>query len=315
LTKKSRVVVGLDCGETATIIKIANFDRQIVSEYSVESIWHHTLPEDEFTGNVNRAILSACKENGVGFERIAAIVLVVPGILRNREETALVNALEKQWKRRKYKPKFVNVVTQSLLALEIFFPRQPAVYVSVDSTAYVVARTSKGEFIYAGGWGSALPDPGSSNAIRYSILEYISQVYDNRSATSPYIKKICEEFSVDTPKRFYRSLYNNTIDKQQLVAKLLRAAEERDIVANAILLSAAQGIVELIRHVVSPLPLNKRIPLILTGQLIEREKVYTSMVKRKLAATLPQLELSTTPHNIAESATHYALAIIEKNTA
>jgi N-acetylglucosamine kinase-like BadF-type ATPase len=313
LSKKNGVVVGMDCGETATEIKLANFDRQIISEYSVESIWHHTLPEDEFTGKVNRAILDACKENGVGFERIAAILLVVPGILRNGEETALVNALENQWKRRKYKPKLVHVIPQCLLALEIFFPRQPAVYVSVDSAAYVVARTSNGEFISAGGWGSALPDPGSSNAISYSILDYISQVYDKRSAMSPYIKRICEEFAIDTPKRFYKSLYSNSIDKAQLVATLWRAAEERDIVANAILVSAAQGIVELIRHVASPLPLNKRVPLILTGQLIEREKVYTSMVKRKLAATLPQLELSSKRHNIAEGAARYALDIIEKN--
>ncbi len=310
---KKRVLIGMECAESATIIRIANFEHLTLSENIHDAVWQYNVEDKRFLTDVNRIITSDCKDNGLGFDQIAAIVIAVPGMLRFEGESRIVKGLEELWKRRKHKPKVVHVMNPGILALEILYPDQPAVFVSCDTNAYVVARDKKGEFISAGGWGERIRDPGSTNAIGNNIIQYISRVYDRRAVTSPFIQSTCELFSIDTPVKFYQASYDNSIDLNKLVAAAFKAVEERDIVATSILDSAAQDIVDLIRHVTTQLPLNQRIPLMLTGRLFEEEKMYATMVRRKLTATLPQITMSSHRFSAPDSAVQYAIDYMRKH--
>lgn len=313
--RKRRIVVGMDCGESATITQMANLDRLKLAEHTGDSFWDSALYSDDkrVAGEMSRIILSMCKDNGIGFDQIVSIVLVFPGNRRANPQSTIVQNLRDQWKRRKYTPKILHAMNASLLAVETFYPVKPAVFVSCDTNAYVFARDIKDEYIFAGGWGGMVPDPGSALALAQSVLKYITQVYDKRSINSPFFKEITEKHSIDSPALFHRAIYNNTLDLKKLVDFTFRAADNKDIVATAMLDSSAHNLVDLIRHVVTRLPVSKRIPLLLTGRLLEEEELYRSIVRRKINATLPHITVSPQRFNASECAVQYAIDLVREH--
>lgn len=306
---KNNVVMGIDCGETATHIRIANAEGSVIAERKSDAIWEQHIDETALAAEINRLVMDSCEESGCGFDRVASIVVVIPGINRTADENPVVKGLMSKWKRRKKKPDFISVITAPILALETFYPRQPAVFASADDSAFVAARNSSNAFIHAGGWGAAIPASGSADAIVKKVLRYISEVYDERAINSPFFKTITGQLSIDSPSRFHKALYNDTLEKNVLIAATCKAAEERDLAASSILDSAADEIVDMIRHIATRLPMSKRIPILLHGRLFEADKIYTAIVRRKLSAILPQLAVSSNKFSGAECAVHYAIYI------
>ncbi len=304
-----KVVLTIDCGETATHICVANTDNIVISERKKGAIWRQHFDETEIVTEINRIIIDTCKESGYGFDKVASIVIVIPGIDRTSDENPIVRELKDKWKRRKYTPDNISVIHAPILALEIFYPRQPAVFALCDNKSFVVARNSRNKFIQAGGWGTAIPDPGSADAIVAKVLRYIAEVYDERAINSPFFKTITDRLSIDTPARFFKSLNNKAIVKDALIDATFKTAEGNDIAANSFLDSAADEFVDMIRHVAAPLPVSKRIPIMLHGRLFDESKKYTTIIRRKLSAILPHLTVSTDKFSVSECAMQYAIQI------
>lgn len=310
--KSKQVVIGIECTESAIETHITNIDYLTLIGNVHGTDWQYNVDPKQFAFEINRVITSDIKEGGLGFDQITALVIAAPGMLRYEDEPMIVKRFEDLWKRRKRKPKMVRIMNPGILSLETLYPDLPAVFVSCGHYSYAVARNKKGEFISAGGWGTRIPDPGSLQAVGNAILNYISRVFDKRAVTSPFIKSVCESFSIDTPAKFYRAINDNSIDNNSLFEAACNAAEERDIVATSILDITAQDIVELIRHITADLPMNQRIPIILKGRLFGIGKLFTSMVQRKLTATLPHITMSSKNFTVSDIAVQYAIDYLRK---
>ncbi|GEM_PF-2308930 len=305
---KNRVVIGIYCNESVTQVLVANAEHLVLSERKTGPIVHHMADHKQFVNDLNRIIIEISEETGFGFDKIASIVIAVPGVNREQGADPVVSGLQSGWKRRKHKPKIIRVITTPVLALEMLFPREIAMYAYCDLDAYVVARNRRGEYVQFGGWGKAIPDPGSAHAIFHKVMRYISEVYDERAINSPFFKAIGNTFSYDTAVKFYRALYADNLNSMDFVSATLRAAEERDIAATSILDIAADEIVDLIRHTASRLPMDKKVPIMLNGRLFE-DKLYSTVVRRKLSATLPQLSVVSNRFPVPESTVEYAIYI------
>lgn len=308
---KNRVVVGIYCNESVTHTLVANAEHLVLSERKTEPLIDQIVNHKQFVTDLNRIIIEISEETGFGFEKIACVVIAVPGVNREQDADPIVSGLQSGWKRRKHKPKIIRVITNPVLALEMLFPREIAMYAYCGLDAYVVARNRRGEYVQFGGWGKAIPDPGSGHAIFHKVMRYISEVYDERAINSPFFKALGNTFLFESAARFYRALYAENLNRMDFVSATLRAAEERDIAATSILDIAADEIVDLIRHAASRLPMDKKIPIMLNGKLFE-DKMYTTVVRRKLSATLPQLSVVSNRFSVPESTVEYAIYIAGK---
>ncbi len=302
-------MLAIDCSKTATHVYVANTDNIVISEQKMGAIWKKHIDEQEIVTEINRIIVETSRESGYGFDRIASIVIVMPAIDRIFDENLIERGLKVQWKRRKHIPDVIRIISAPILALEIFYPRQPAVFAFCDFGSFVAARNSKNQYIQAGGWGTAVPDPGSIDAIVSRVLRYIAEVYDERAVNSPFFKTITGKLSIDTPARFYKSLYNNTIKKNLLIDTIFKTAEGSDIAAISVLDSAADEFVDMIRHVAAQLPVSKRIPIMLHGSIFDEGKKYKTIIRRKLSAILPHLAVSSNKFSVSECALQYAIQI------
>jgi N-acetylglucosamine kinase-like BadF-type ATPase len=305
---KNRVVIGIYCNESVTHSLVANAEHLVLSERKADPLIHHMSDPTRLVSDLNRVITEISKETGFGFDKIACVLIAVPGVNREQDANSIAGGLQKNWKRRKFKPMVVRVITTPVLALETLFPREISIYAYCDLDAYVVARNRRGEYLQAGGWGQAIPDPGSARAIFNKVMRYISEVYDGRAINSPFFKALGNRFSFDSAGQFYRASFAGNFTIIDVVNATFQAAGERDIAATSILDIAADEIVDLIRHTASRLPMDKKIPIVLNGRLFD-EKIYTTVVQRKLSATLPQLSIVSNRFSVPDSAVEYAIDI------
>jgi N-acetylglucosamine kinase-like BadF-type ATPase len=304
--KKSSVVIGIECGKNGTNIQIASLDRLTIAETSAAPIRECLTGGASAAEKLNTVLTNVTADSGIAFNRIAGIVFTYPTVLRDPSDNPIQKGLEERWKRRKYKPRFIYILNSAHLALETIHPGGPALVASVDDSAFVVGRDSGGRIISAGGWGASIPDSGSSVSIAASVLRYIADVFDNRALDDAFFRILADRLRFSTPDSFRLLLIERPVGVDEIVRLTCDAARQRNPTALAILDSEALGVVESIRHCVTRLPMDRKVPLLLTGDVLSREHVYAGMIRRKIMTTLPHLILSEKPNVPVENAVRYA---------
>jgi len=310
--KKRGVIVGVECGYTETKSHIVNLDNLGLAEKTETAGHWPDADSSTIAKHINQVITTTCKESGVGFERIVAVVISFPGILRYTGENPVIQSLMKQWSRRKHKPKIIKIINSAELALRSLYRDEPAAVLSGDNESYIVAKDQQGSIFHTGGWGGQVADPGSGAAIRQKVLKYITSVFDHRVPAEPFFDKIAEECSIKSPVDLQNMMRANSLDALQLTQVTFDAARDRDPVAASILSSSALELVDMLRGALTRLPMSKRIPVLVTGRLFDKDTHYLSIIEKKIMATLPHVTIITSEMRPVEYAVQYGIDLTRK---
>lgn len=148
-----------------------------------------------------------------------------------------------------------------------------------------LARGPDGAWVRVGGWGALLGDEGSGYWIGVRALRAVLAAHDGRGAATDLTAAALEAFDVAGP----RELVDAAAEVQKaeiasLAARVSRAAESGDAVAEGILSEAVEALLAHLRAARWRLGSDQSVPLALSGGLLNRGRP----LRGRLEAALPE---------------------------
>jgi N-acetylglucosamine kinase-like BadF-type ATPase len=161
------------------------------------------------------------------------------------------------------------------IALDAAFPGRPGILVLAGTGSNVAARDSQGKVTTAGGWGPALADQGSGHRIGHEALRALFLAIDEERPTS-LLQAVFQLWQLSSIEEIIA--FANRIpapDFSQLAPSVLKAAEEGDAVARAVLEREGTDLAYLVCLLIArmrkiPTEASLLAPLAFTGSIMEK---------------------------------------------
>jgi N-acetylglucosamine kinase-like BadF-type ATPase len=162
----------------------------------------------------------------------------------------------------------------------------------------VLGRNAQGQRVRAGGWGYLLGDEGSGYYVAQQALIAAVRAADGRGQPTILLDLILQHWGISNPTDIISQVYVDSHKAKiaQFSTHVFKAARQGDTIAAQIVQKAAQELALAARIVASQLALS-RVPLALTGGLLEHETNYREQVLASIseAYELGQVEIVTDP--------------------
>jgi N-acetylglucosamine kinase-like BadF-type ATPase len=308
--QKRRVVIGLACGEESTVAFVSNLDKLALAEYTGGPSTVQRAGFQETVAQIHGSINAVCRSASIDFSQIEAIIISTPEYMDEGSHRSIEHALQQRWKRRKYRPRIIRVYNIAHLLLEARFPDSSAAIAVADDSAIVFARSGHGEIVHAGGWGPAIGDPGGGVSIGNSVLRHVANVYDGREHESKLFTAVADTYKISSPATFRHGLQTGRIRALDVVPIVLDAAQSREPTALSILNRGSLQFADMIRHVVTQLPMSRKIPLLLLGNLLVKDSPYYLLVKKKVTSTMPHVTITHIDFSVAQTAAEIGISLV-----
>ena len=165
----------------------------------------------------------------------AAAVSVCAGVAgagRPDDQAELTQHFRRAWDGRL--PLDVRVVHDGVIALEGAFSGGSGAIVIAGTGSLVLARTEAGAVVRSGGWGYLFGDEGSGHALGTEGLRAVASALDGGPATH-LSTLLAERHDIATAEDLVRRVYREGWPVQHVAPLVIKAAQEGDTVARAIL--------------------------------------------------------------------------------
>lgn len=187
----------------------------------------------------------------------------------------------------------VEVVSDALIALEAALGTESGLAVVAGTGSVVLARTTDGTQLRAGGWGYLLGDAGSGYAIGRAGLRAVAEAFEGGSDTALQTH-IRDSFGIDDRDELIHLVYQNALPLQDVAPLVIDAAEAGDAVASRLLDKQAS---ELATQAGWVLDRGKTITphAALLGGLVQNEH-YADILREALHERLSGWSIEVLPH-------------------
>ena len=235
---------------------------------------------------LHASVLEACTAANVAPSHIQSICVGAAGAARPEIAGKIQSILAE------LTPAAIEVVGDMVIALEAAFGAGPGVIAIAGTGSIVYGRDATGRTARAGGWGFAISDEGSGHWIGKHAISAILHALDAGQDTSlsamvlqtwnlPGLDALVEAANSQPPPDF-----------PQLFRVVLKAAVERDSVAQALLADAGSQLAGLTATVVCRLmPTPPHAPIAMTGSVFRQSTEVRQIFYNCLHAQFPALEV------------------------
>lgn len=191
------------------------------------------------------------------------------------------------------------LVNDSVIALEGGTDAADAIALIAGTGSNCFGRNKAGQTAKASGMDYLLTDQGSGYAIGRAVLRHAVRSFDGRVQKSVLEQLVCEHFRIESIAELKAKVYNPPLTKTEiaeLTQLCLRAADDGDVVAQAIFTKVVADLIEISTAVIHRLHLETSpATLILAGSITKLIQVQQPFQK-DMAARFPQLEISVPEH-------------------
>jgi glucosamine kinase len=160
----------------------------------------------------------------------------------------------------------VNVVGDTVIALEAAFGSGPGVIVIAGTGSIAYGRNATGETARAGGWGYAISDEGSGHWIGRTAVSAVLHAYDEQQAP-PLLDHIMQSWKLDTfGELIVKANASPPPDFAALVPIVLATADSGDPLARSVLHETGTRLAGLCKAVIRRLfPNAGAVPVAMSG--------------------------------------------------
>jgi len=219
------------------------------------------------TANLEAAIRSAWADAGLAAKPVAAASLALAGTGRLVERTLIVD-----WALARNLAAKIEVVPDADPVLAAGTPEGWGVALIAGTGSLAVARGRDGQTARAGGWGELFGDEGSGYAVAIAALRAAAMAADGRGPETVLLSRLMARLKAVSPGELITAVYQPGRDRRYLstlASEVVSAAADGDVVAESILLAAANDLTEIVRAVAVKAGLAGRpFPLAITGGLL-----------------------------------------------
>lgn len=243
-------LIGIDSGASKSEVVLLH-DGQEHCKVIPEGINYQRLGMDETVRRLTRVVQAFREELPTSSEPRICIGLAGADDEEDRRiigETFLVE-LQRTDVGRHMRP-VVDVVQDSVAALEAAFPNEGGVVVIVGTGSIVIGRDDAGALYRTGGWGYLLGDEGSGHALGLAALRHVARELDRDSVTE-FGQAVLAKVDCTTRSELIHRVYRESGVVQTVAPEVIHWAESGSEDAKRIVDRAADGLAKSFHALVS----------------------------------------------------------------
>jgi N-acetylglucosamine kinase-like BadF-type ATPase len=236
--------------------------------------------------SLHASVREACAAARIIPDRIASICIGAAGAARPEVSGKIQNILAE------LTPASIEVVGDTLIALEAAFGIGPGVIVIAGTGSIAYGRDATGRTCRAGGWGYAISDEGSGHWIGHRAISAILRARDSaqQTALEPMVLVAWHLQTFDELVQAANS--QPPPDFPRLFPVVLKAAAEGDSSARALLADAGTQLAGLTANVIERLtPHSPHVPVAMTGSVFRQSTEVRQVFYNSLQGRFPGLEV------------------------
>jgi glucosamine kinase len=236
--------------------------------------------------SLHASVREACAAARIIPDRIASICIGAAGAARPEVSGKIQNILAE------LTPASIEVVGDTLIALEAAFGIGPGVIVISGTGSIAYGRDATGRTCRAGGWGYAISDEGSGHGIGHRSISAILRARDagQYTALEPMVLVAWHLQTFDELVQAANS--QPPPDFPRLFPVVLKAAAEGDSSARALLADAGTQLAGLTANVIERLtPHSPHVPVAMTGSVFRQSTEVRQVFYNSLQGRFPGLEV------------------------
>jgi N-acetylglucosamine kinase-like BadF-type ATPase len=250
------------------------------------------LGEQQARQALDSAIRQACVSAKIASRQIGAICIGAAGAARP-DVTAKMRSILRELIP-EIPPEKIEVVGDSLIALEAAFGAGPGVITIAGTGSIVYGRDSHGKTARAGGWGFAISDEGSGHWIGRRAIAAVMSAFDEGMETV-LTKLILQTWKLDGLDELVQQA-NATPppDFPSLLRIVMHAADGGDAVASELLADAGAKLAALaaiVVHRLAPDAEGATLPLAMTGSVLRQSPQVRRFFYNALQKGFPGIEV------------------------
>jgi N-acetylglucosamine kinase-like BadF-type ATPase len=235
---------------------------------------------------LHASVREACAAARITPDRIASICIGAAGAARPEVSGIIQRILSE------LTPASIEVVGDTLIALETAFGAGPGVIVIAGTGSIAYGRDATGRTCRAGGWGYAISDEGSGHWIGHRAISAILRARDaaQHTALEPMVLAAWHLQTFDELVQAANS--QPPPDFPRLFSVVLKASAEGDSSARALLADAGSQLAGLTANVIERLtPHSPHVPVAMTGSVFRQSTEVRQVFYNSLQARFPGLEV------------------------
>ena len=289
MNEQQQYVIGVDGGGSKTHALLASTDGTACAERIGGPSNLQTVGVQKAAETIFQLIVECCEWEKCKPDAVQNVVVGLAGAGRTQDRTAFAEALNALGQSRSFPFKNIIVETDAHIALVAAIPGSSGIVVIGGTGSIAMYRTKDGRTLRAGGWGRVLGDEGSGYAIARDALAAVMRQYDGRGEQTALTERALQQFRVDAVEDLIPKIQYEGVDITSFAQKVLLVAAKNDAGANAILQKNADEIVKLVQTLFNQSPPRGKVAVVFMGGMLDNENEYSTIVKQKVAATLPQV--------------------------
>ncbi len=130
-------------------------------------------------------------------------------------------------------PEVLRITHDGDIALEAAFEGESGIMVIAGTGSVTLARTEKGDFLRAGGWGYLIGDEGSGYALGSYGMRALAHAFDGGPRTA-LTDLLAESRDVNTADDLFELVYHDKVPLQKFAPLVIQAARQGDEIAGRI---------------------------------------------------------------------------------
>jgi glucosamine kinase len=215
-------------------------------------------------------------------------------------------------------PASVEVVGDTVIALEAAFGVGPGVIAIAGTGSIVYGRDGAGHTARAGGWGFAISDEGSGLWIGHRAISAILSARDQGIETS-LTAMVFQAWKIGTiDELVLQANATPPPDFPRLFPIVLRAADEADAIARDLLAEAGAELAKIaaivLRRLAPDAP-KAMLPVAMTGSVFRQSQIVRQVFYNTLHASFPGLDVRQEPADPVDGALARARRLVETGLA
>ncbi len=311
--KKAKIVIGIDGGGTKTIALCADDSGDVLAEEVGGPSNFQVIGIDAAAKNLLKLIKACCSKAGVPPQAVATLLLGLAGAGRVSDRERMAAGLLKLARARRVALAKVVIESDARIALEGAFRGTPGIVVIGGTGSIAYGKDPTGLIHRVGGWGRVLGDEGGGYSLGRDGLIAVLRQYDGRGEQTCLTEIFSRRFGFSSSDDIVRMVYSEGFDVASLAPEVIQAAKEGDRVADKILARGAVELEEHIRVLSAKLNSTQKIPTVLMGGVLSGDNYYAKMVRDKLTASLPNIQIQPSMASAAYGAVLMALSGLKRS--
>ena len=261
------VAIGIDSGASKTELVISREGREYLTTIP-EGINYQRLGMDGTIQAFERVFQSLQSELPVG--SAPNICVGLAGADDSEDQRLIGESIQVALLRSKIgkrvKPR-VQVVQDSLIALQAAYGVAGGVVIVVGTGSIVIGRTIDGSICRTGGWGYLLGDEGSGHALGLMTLQRVAHQMDDGGELTPFLSAVMNALSCTSRSDLIHRVYRESGTIQSVAPVVIEWSESGDDLALELVGIAATGVAECFARMLRNCPGELPRRYVLTGGL------------------------------------------------